>query len=111
MGWPYAETDGKITRGQSIPSTERRTPICPRRGSDLAKFTFENLHPPVFLLASYLAGPHLAATASYHSLFCCRTLVRHEPPGTRGQPHRAVLARLLSRRFAFLTAARLARDS
>jgi hypothetical protein len=35
----------------------------------LAQFTLENLHPPAFLLASYLAGPHLDATAGYRSLF------------------------------------------
>jgi hypothetical protein len=35
----------------------------------LAKFALESLHPPVFLLASYLAGPHLEAAAGYRSLF------------------------------------------
>jgi len=35
----------------------------------LAQFTLENLHPPVFLLLSYLAAPHLDARAGYRSLF------------------------------------------
>jgi hypothetical protein len=55
--------------GDSIPSTKAAYFHLP--GAEvltLAKFTFENLHPPVFLLASYLAGPHLAATAGYRLL-------------------------------------------
>jgi len=68
---PYAETaDGKITRGHAIPSTKAAYSYLP--GAEVltfAKFTLENLHPPAFLLASYLAGPHLAATAGYRSLF------------------------------------------
>ncbi len=72
MGFrPYAETtDGKITRGPAIPSTKAAYSYLP--GAEvltIAKWTLENLHPPVFLLASYLAGPHLAATAGYRSLF------------------------------------------
>jgi hypothetical protein len=72
MGFrPYAETaDGKITRGHAIPSTQAAYSYLP--GAEvltIAKFTFENLHPPAFLLVSYLAGPHLAATAGYRSLF------------------------------------------
>jgi hypothetical protein len=72
MGFrPYAETaDGKITRGKSIPSTKAVYSYLP--GAEvltIAKWTLENLHPPVFLLASYLAGSHLTATAGYRSLF------------------------------------------
>jgi hypothetical protein len=70
MGFrPYAETaDGKITRGKSIPSTEAAYSYLPgAQVLTLAQFTLENLHPPVFLLASYLAGPHLDATAGYRS--------------------------------------------
>jgi hypothetical protein len=68
---PCAETaDGKITRGQSIPSTKAAYSHLPgAQVLTLAKFTLENLHPPVFLLASYLDGPHVAATTGYRSLF------------------------------------------
>jgi hypothetical protein len=34
-----------------------------------AKFVLENLHPPVLLVLSFLAGPHMEATAGYRSLF------------------------------------------
>jgi hypothetical protein len=72
MGFrPYLEApDGKVARGRSIPSTKVVYSDLP--GAEvltIAQWTFENLHPPVFLLASYLAGPHLAATAGYQSLF------------------------------------------
>lgn len=33
------------------------------------QFTLESLHPPVFLLASYLAAPHMDAEAGYRSAF------------------------------------------
>jgi hypothetical protein len=67
---PYTETaDGKVARTRSVPSTEAAYSDLPgAQVLTVAKFTLENLHPPVFLLASYLAGPNLEATASYRSL-------------------------------------------
>jgi hypothetical protein len=68
---PYVETaNDKITRRRSIPSTTAAYFFLP--GAEvltIAKFALENLHPPVLLLASYLAGPNLVATAGYRSLF------------------------------------------
>lgn len=68
---PYVETaNDKITRGRAIPSTKAAYADLPgAQVLTLAKFTLENLHPPVLLLASYLAGPNLVATAGYRSPF------------------------------------------
>ncbi len=66
----YGETAGGKTNSERIPSEKAAYLYLPgAQLLTLAQFTFENLHPPVFLLASYLAGPHLAATAGYRSLF------------------------------------------
>jgi hypothetical protein len=67
---PYVEiANDKITRGRAIPSTRAAYSDLP--GAEvltLTKFALESLHAPIFLLASYLAGPNLAATAGYRSL-------------------------------------------
>ncbi len=67
----YAEAaNGKITRSRSIPSAQAAYSDLPgAQVLTLAKFTLESLHPPVFLLASYLAGPNLSADTGYRSLF------------------------------------------
>jgi hypothetical protein len=118
MGFrPYAETtDGKITRGQSIPSTKAAYSYLP--GAEvltIAKWAFENLHPPVFLLASYLAGPHLAATAGYRSLFLLpdsfvAMSARDVGAGPVGRSSRAFLLALPAFLLSLLLAWRVTRD-
>jgi len=118
MGFrPYVETaDGKITRGQSIPSTQAVYSYLPgAQVLTLAKFTFENLHPPVFLLASYLAGPHLAATAGYRSLFLLpdsfvAMSARDTHAGLVGRVSRAFLLATPALLLSLLLAWRVTRD-
>ncbi len=114
---PYGETtDGKITRGQSIPSSRAAYLYLP--GAEvltLAKFTLENLHPPVFLLASYLAGPNLAATAGYRSLFLLpdsfvAMSARDAHAGLIGRSSRAFFLAVPAFLLSLLLAARVTRD-
>ena len=118
MGFrPYAETtDGKITRGQSIPSTKAVYSHLP--GAEvltIAQWMFENLHPPVLLLASYLAGPHLAATTGYRSLFLLpdsfvAMSARDASAGRIGRASRAFLLALPAFLLSLLLAWRVTHD-
>jgi hypothetical protein len=66
----YGETAVGKTRTERIGSARAAYFHLPgAQVLTVAKLTLEKLHPPVFLLASYLAGPHLEAAASYRSLF------------------------------------------
>jgi hypothetical protein len=114
---PYVETtDGKITRGHAIPSTQAAYSYLP--GAEvltLAKFALENLHPPVFLLASYLAGPHLAATTGYRSLLLLpdsfvAMSARDTHAGSIGRSSRAFLLALPAFLLSLLLAWRVTRD-
>ncbi|MCL5278903.1 MAG: hypothetical protein M1376_03225 [Planctomycetes bacterium] len=81
----------------------------------LAQFTLENLHPPVFLLASYLAGPHLDATAGYRSLFLLpdsfvAMSARDARAGLVGRVARAVFLALPAFLLLLVLAWRVTRD-
>lgn len=114
---PYTETtDGKITRGHAIPSTTAAYLYLP--GAEvltIAKFTFENLHPPAFLLASYLAGPHLEATAGFRSLFLLpdsfvAMSARDGHAGRVGRSSRAFFLAFPAFLLSLLLACRMSRD-
>ncbi len=77
-GRPIAGRETEITQyvalggAQQAPISSTRAAYFTLPGAQVltgAKFVLENLHPPVLLLLSYVAGPHLEATASYRSLF------------------------------------------
>ena len=77
-GRPIAGRETEITQyvalggAQQAPISSTRAAYFTLPGAQVltgAKFVLENLHPPVLLLLSYFAGPHLEATAGYRSLF------------------------------------------
>jgi hypothetical protein len=60
----------RIRSPDSLPSGEAAYSYLP--GAQLltvAKFTLENLHPPMLLLSTYLAASHLDARSGYRSIF------------------------------------------
>jgi hypothetical protein len=114
---PYVETaSDKITRGHAIPSTKAAYSYLP--GAEvltLAKFSLEGLHPPVFLLASYLAGPSLEAGAGYRSLLLLpdsfvAMSARDTHAGRIGRASRAILLALPAFLLSLLLAWRVAHN-
>jgi hypothetical protein len=66
----YVKAGPGAMRVSSIPSARAAYFYLPSaQVLTIAKFTLENLHPPALLLLSYLAAPHLDATAGYRSVF------------------------------------------
>jgi hypothetical protein len=94
----YAEGSvGKTARANSIPSVQAAYSYLPgAQVLTLLKFALENMHPPVFLAASYLAAPHLDARAGYRSVFLLpdsfvAMSARNATAGMVGRPFSAFL--------------------